>query len=89
VYAIPDGNSGTSTTMVPGCPGRTLPVDVKVLEPEYVEVIVAKDGSCWGTCTKTVPVWPGKLGFAIVAVERTEPRYVVVIVTNSRVGWGI
>jgi hypothetical protein len=47
-------------------------------------VIVTK-GDC-GTCTKTVPVWPGRLGLTIVEVIGTKPLYVLVSVTKG--SWG-
>jgi archaellum component FlaG (FlaF/FlaG flagellin family) len=57
-------------------------VVVVVIDPEYSDETVV---NCAGTCTRTVPVCPGKDGRATVEVAAAEPTYSEVTVVNSPV----
>jgi hypothetical protein len=53
---------------------------VRIAEPLYGLTIVV---NCWGSSTSTVPVCPGRLGVAIVAVTAEDPVYSDVSVVKT------
>jgi hypothetical protein len=60
-------------------------VDIATVEPAYSDETVVNKA---GTCTMTVPVWPGRDGRAIVDVVVVDPAYSEVTVVNSPVAAG-